>query len=671
MNLSFISKLAWRNIRSNRQLYIPYVVSAALTVAMFMMMASLLDNQFIQERAATLPVLFGLGTIVIGVFSLIFIFYINSFLMKRRKKELGLYNILGLEKKHVNAILGMETFLAGGSSILMGILIGTLFGELSFLFLNYLLNFPEPLEYVHNWTAVFMTIGLFAGIFILTTVYNMVQVTFANPIKLLKGSKEGEKEPKGSWLLFILGLASLFAGYFISLTIQDPITALSQFFIAVLLVIIGTYLLFTVGSTVVLKALKKNKSFYYRPGPFISVSGMLYRMKQHAVGLANITILSVMVIIAVSSTVTLFVGSEQTLDNRFPAENNISFATPPEMTGAELKAETEIDFDEVTAYSEENGWNIENSRSFQYINFFGEFRNQTFIPKKTSFKLEGMVMMIPLEEFNKINNSRYQLKANELLYYTQNTDFSDQTLTIGEEDYQVNPLEDVPEMLEARIQLVDFSIVVLPTMQDIEQARIYYNQLAEENSSEEEGYAVNAWSADYYWDLADTTPEENLQYAAEMSDLNEASEAEAYTLYQSKEVSRQEWYSLNGGFLFLGIFLGGLFTLGALLITYFKQISEGFDDRDRIQIMQKVGLDRETTRKATHSQIVWMFTLPILTAGLHTAFAYPIIHKMLILFGTTSHQTLIICTVGVVAAFALIYYIIYRVTSRVYLNIVE
>lgn len=287
MGTKFSLKLAWRNIQSNKQIYLPYTIAGILTVAMFQMMSSLVGNPYVQERSSMLPQLFGLGTIVVALFSIIFIFYTNSFLMKRRKKEFGLYNVLGLEKKHVRKVLLLENFIISVLSISVGILVGNLFGQLGFLFLNYLLNLPISMDYTLSLQAVSFTIILFIGIFLGTFLYNAIQVTISNPIKLLKSAQEGEREPKSSPILILIGLISLSAGYFISLRIEDPISALIQFFVTVILVIIGTYFLSTAGSIIVLKALKRNKKFYYQPGPFISVSGMLYRMKQHAAGLAT------------------------------------------------------------------------------------------------------------------------------------------------------------------------------------------------------------------------------------------------------------------------------------------------------------------------------------------------------------------------------------------------
>lgn len=583
--------------------------------------------------------------------------------MKRRKKELGLYNVLGLEKKHVRTVLWMESTIIGAFSILVGIIVGNLLGQLGFLFLNYLLNLPVAMEYALNLQSAGITAALFVGIFFVTFLFNAAQVTFANPIKLLKGGKEGEKEPKSSPILFLIGLISLSAGYYISLRIEDPISALLQFFVAVLLVIVGTYYLFTAGSIIILKALKKNKAFYYRPGPFISVSGMLYRMKQHVAGLANITILSTMVLVAVSTTVTLFVGTEETLSNRFPEENNISVRTNYGMTGALL----EENLTDLTAYiaelTEAEGLEVEGTTAYKSLDLFGAFEDNRFIvEERVSGTLPQLLILMPLEDYNRASEQEKTLEEDEIFVRSAGVDLDSGTFELGGRSFEMQELEELPFFLDANVNLVDTLIAVVPNADVVDEIAKFYNP-------EEDEYATN-WTANVFWST-NATEDEKKPYGEMINSHIGDHGLDIGAFYESRSTNRDEWYSMNGGFLFLGLFLGGLFTIGAALITYFKQVSEGFDDRERIQIMQKVGLDKETTRKATRSQIVWMFMLPIFVATMHTAFAFPIIQKMLILFGITSQTLLLTVTIGVVLSFAAIYGIIYLVTSKAYLSIVE
>lgn len=663
MKTSFFSKLAWRNIKSNQKMYVPYSISSILSVALFQIMISLMTNDFIRERSAALPTLFRMGTAVIGIFSVIFIFYINSFLMKRRKKEIGLYSVLGLEKRHVAQILVIENIIVGGLSILMGILVGILFGRLSFLFLNYLLDLPSTLGYSTSLEVTGVTGLLFIGIYTLTMFYNIAQVTFSNPIRLLKGSREGEKEPKSSPLLFLIGFISLGAGYYISLTIDNPISAINQFFIAVLLVMIGTYFLFTSGSIFILKALKRNKSFYYKPGPFIAISGMLYRMKQHAVGLANISILSVMVIIAVSTTITLYAGTEETLNNRFPEENNLSIMTEPDLDVREFKDTIETVQRDISDISTEEGYTVADDYYYRYIDMWGDLDGDqlSFRNFEIGDDMPAMILVMPLEDYNQMADEPQQLEADEMLFHEIGLGDIGDTLTVNNETFQLERTDDLPAVMDTNALFGDALILVSPDTRMIESLIAYHNEKIAD-------YPIS-YSGDYFWSTEEDG--EDAAYANIINDRLLENDYPVGLFYESREGNRAEWYSINGGFLFIGIFLGGLFTIGAVLITYYKQISEGYEDRERIHIMQKVGLDKQTTRQATQSQILWMFSLPILTAALHTAFAYPIVQKLLVIFNITSNTLFMVTTLSVVLIYSFVYWIIYLVTSKMYLKIIE
>lgn len=664
MKTNFFSKLAWRNIQSNRQLYLPYILSSILTVSMFHMMMNLTSNQFVRERTALLSNLIGTGAVVVGIFALIFLFYINSFLIRRRKKEIGLYSVLGLEKRHVAWIMTIETLITGGFSILGGIGVGLLFGQLSFMFLNYLLNFPDTIAYTVSWQAIGITAALFGVIYLLTMIYNIAQVTLADPIGLLKGGKVGEKEPKSSPILFLLGLAALGGGYYISLSISNLLNALTLFLVAVILVIIGTYLLFTAGSIIVLKWLKKKESFYYKPGPFISVSGMLYRMKQHAVGLANISILSVMVIIAVSTTITLFAGAEDTLSNRYPEENNLSIMTDADMSADTLGTLLEELDQDIDEWSAEQGYTVDQSSYYRYISISGAMENNSLVLRSFDDRSGNpmMIEVLPLEDFNQLAGSAVTMGDDELLLHAMGPDINEEEFNMMDRAFDVTLIDDLPDSIDTSYaNLVDTLFIIAPDEQVITEMSESYNEMV--------AYPVS-YSASLFWSTLEEEEGDD-SYAAVVYDFLRDHDYDAGLFYDSREANREEWYSMNGGFLFIGIFLGGLFMIGAVLITYYKQVSEGFDDRERIQIMQKVGLDKETTRKATRSQILWMFTLPILTAVLHTAVAFPLIAQLMSVFSITNNTLFLTTVIGVVSIYAVLYLVIYQVTSRVYLKIVE
>lgn len=651
MNRGFFSTLALRNLKSNKQIYLPYVFASISTVAMFYMMVALMENEFVQTRNASISVMFTVGAVVIGVFSFLFILYTNSFLIKRRKKEIGLYAILGMKKKHVSRILTIESLVTSSFSIIVGLILGHLLGELAFLVLNYALKFGVKMSFPFTLNAVVITIGLFVLIFFVTLIYNITQVTFSNPIQLIKGKQTGEREPKSSIILFILSLLLIGSSYYLSVTIDNPLDAMIYFLLAVLLVIAGTYFLFISGSIFILKALKKNKKLYYRPSPFISISGMLYRMKQNAVGLANITILATMVIIAVATTIAVFIGIQGTLDIRFPYENKITYYTD---------ANLDEEFKEIQKETGKMGLEVTDTEIYTYYDVFPIVEGNELILSETDYSINEIfdATIIVQEDYEKMTNQSIDLDADEILIYDLKDNYDFSTLLIGDATYQIkskieNPIK-MDEMLSPSMILVVESKEVLQSIMD-------YNIKASEIEYDVPMEAMISWNTT-------GTQEQKKSYSEKLTDKLNSREG---SYFDSKELLSDELYDVNGGFLFLGIFLGLLFTFGAALITYFKQVSEGYDDREKFQIMQKVGLDKQTIRKTTRLQIIWMFLLPLVIAVIHVAFAFPIIQKLLLLFNVVNTTLVFWCFAGVIVGYSVIYGIIYQITSKVYYSIVK
>ncbi len=618
---------------------------------MFYMMVALRGNKFIQTRSDTLSLLFALGAIVVGVFSFIFILYTNSFLIKRRKKEIGLYAILGMKKSHVSRILAIESIVTSFFSIAVGLMIGHLLGELAFLVLNYALKFGIEISFPFTIQAMLIAIGLFALIFLTTLVYNITQVTFSNPIQLIKGKQTGEREPKSSLILFILSLLLIGSGYWMSLTIDNPLDAMIYFFLAVLLVIAGTYFLFISGSIFILKKLKKNKQLYYRPSPFISISGMLYRMKQNAVGLANITILATMVIVAVSTTAAIFIGTEDTLTVRLPYENQRTYYEPVDL---------EEQLEAIEKETETNGLKVTGTEMYVYYNLFSIIEDNKIMIGESDFAKEipDTVQLLVKEDYERIADETIQLQSDEVLIFDSKNRFDFSTLLIGDTTYQVEAKIENPLKMD-KSQSPNM-IVVVDSKENLE-------SIIETDFRSRGVELPIVADAVISWDTTGTQ-EQKKDYSDKMA-ANVSDSDNSY--FQSRELMREEWNTMNGGFLFLGIFLGVLFTFGAALITYFKQVSEGYDDREKFQIMQKVGLDKQMIRKTTRLQIVWMFLLPLIIAVTHVTFAFPIIQKLLLLFSVVNTALVFWCFIGVIVGFSVIYWIIYQVTSKVYYSIVE
>lgn len=651
MNRGFFSKLALRNLKSNKQIYLPYIFSSIATVAMFYMMVALMGNEFVQTRNASLPMMFTLGSVVIGVFSFLFILYTNSFLIKRRKKEIGLYAILGMKKKHVSRILTIESLVTSSFSIIVGLILGHLQGELAFLVLNYALKFGVKMSFPFTMNAVMITVGLFILIFLVTLLYNISQVTFSNPIQLIKGKQTGEREPKSSIILFILSLLLIGSGYYLSVTIDNPVDAMIYFLLAVLLVIAGTYFLFISGSIFILKALKKNKKLYYRPSPFISISGMLYRMKQNAAGLANITILATMVIVAVATTLAVFIGIQGTLDIRFPYENIVTYYAD---------ANLEEEFKDIQTETEALGLEVTGTEIYTYYDVFSIVEDNELILGELAYSAKEpfQVKIIVQEDYEKMTNQSIDLESDEILVYDLKGDYDFSTLLIGDVTFQIKSKIENPIKID---KLLNPNMILVVKSKEVLQSIMDYDIQISEIEYELPMDAMISWNTT-------GTQEQKKSYSEKLADKLDKREG---SYFDSKELLSEQLYDVNGGFLFLGIFLGLLFTFGAALITYFKQVSEGYDDREKFQIMQKVGLDKQTIRKTTRLQIIWMFLLPLVVAVIHVAFAFPIIQKLLLLFSVVNTTLVFWCFAGVIVGYSVIYGIIYQVTSKVYYSIVK
>ncbi|MGD9474779.1 MAG: FtsX-like permease family protein [Eubacteriaceae bacterium] len=658
MNNNFYLKLAANNIRKNADTYIPYILAAMGSMVAFYMMIAFNGNKGLDQMpgSESLKSIFFLGTIIIGIFSVIFLFYTNSFLIKRRKKELGLYSVLGLGKKHVAFVLMTETIIVALISIVAGLLTGLLLGKVLFLILLKLLNFTTPLAFYISKEGVILTTAFFTLIFLLTLLYNLFQVRLANPIELLQGSNVGEKEPKASWLLTLVGLLSLAGGYILALTVESPIEAIGTFFVAVLLVIIGTYCLFTSGSIVFLKKLKQNKNYYYQPRNFISVSGMIYRMKQNAVGLASICILSTMVLVTISTTVALYSGQESIMKNMFPFDvmiasdaNQVNRDIIDEAIDEQLNLndvviddEKSFDYAELTAFRDGDSYSPDEIR--QQVNSTDYYTSVTDL------------VILTVADFNRINNSNYQLDNNQVLVFSQKDNYPEQRMVFGD------------TVLQVKENLTTFPIA---EKQASSPGDSYFLVVGDETVMRQIFSQMTGQEELSYGDFFNLTGSEDSRLAFANGLYSTLEQSASLFSVNSADRYRDEWYSIFGGFLFLGIFMGSLFLMATVLIIYFKQLSEGYEDRKRFEIMQNVGLDQREVKKTINKQILIVFFLPLLTAVVHTLFAFPVLVKMLQAFRLDDWQLFLACTAVTMVAFALIYAFVYKMTAKVYYRLVK
>ena len=642
MNNFIYEKLAVTNLKNNRKTYVPYIFTGVLTVMMFYIIDALSRGKGITQD--TLKICLQYATGVIVVFAVIFLFYTNSFLIKRRKKEIGVYNILGMGKRHIARMMAVETILTAGISILGGLVFGIIFGKLMYLLLLKILHNSVDMQFSVNGTAIVQTVILFAGIFLLTYLYNILQIQLVNPVELLHGGNQGEKEPKSRWLLVIVGVAALGNGYWIALTTEAPLEALLKFFVAVVCVIIGTYALFIAGSIVVLKILRKNKAYYYNPKHFTSVSGMIYRMKQNGAGLANICVLSTMVLVMVSTTVSLYAGMEDILDSRFPRD--VSIVCNEADTNKEETLQRLI-----KEQCEKAGVKITDRVRYRYGSMNAVLKGnnlekvEQYYPDNHFYYVE----MITQEEYNRIEKKNVSLKEQEILTYTTNGKCGKKQINIAGQNYQVKKeLSEMTSQPKSTAEMYKTLYIVFANAEQIERIESFsyadkFNLKGDDGKQKE---ALEQIQNEFYEKFPDGTME-------------------------SRMLSRSFFYELYGGLFFIGIYLGSMFVMATVLIIYYKQISEGYDDRERYQIMQKVGMSKKEVKRSIRSQVLSVFFLPLIVAVIHVAVAFKVMTKILGVLNLTNVSLFAVCTIITIAVFAVFYIIVYSITAKEYYRIVN
>lgn len=642
MNNFIYEKLAVTNLKNNRKTYVPYIFTGVLTVMMFYIIDALSRGKGITQD--TLKICLQYATGVIVVFAVIFLFYTNSFLIKRRKKEIGVYNILGMGKRHIARMMAVETILTAGISILGGLVFGIIFGKLMYLLLLKILHNSVDMQFSVNGTAIVQTVILFAGIFLLTYLYNILQIQLVNPVELLHGGNQGEKEPKSRWLLVIVGVAALGNGYWIALTTEAPLEALLKFFVAVVCVIIGTYALFIAGSIVVLKILRKNKAYYYNPKHFTSVSGMIYRMKQNGAGLANICVLSTMVLVMVSTTVSLYAGMEDILDSRFPRD--VSIVCNEADTNKEETLQRLI-----KEQCEKAGVKITDRVRYRYGSMNAVLKGDKlenvdqYYPDNHFYYVEMMTQ----DEYNRIEKRNVSLEEQEILTYTSNGKCGKKEINIAGRNYQVKKeLSEMTSQPKSTAEMYKTLYIVFANAEQIER--------------------IEPFS---YADKFNLKGDDGKQKEALEQIQNEFYEKIPDGMMESRMLSRSSFYELYGRLFFIGIYLGSMFIMATVLIIYYKQISEGYDDRERYQIMQKVGMSKKEVKRSIRSQVLSVFFLPLVVAVIHVAVAFKVMTKILGVLNLTNVSLFAVCTIITIAVFAVFYIIVYSITAKEYYRIVN
>ena len=670
----FYSKFALNNLVKNKRFIVPYVLSAIFTIMSFYIFSSLAFgdnlNKLPNGIEATKQVL-SLGIIVIAIFSTIFLFYTYSFLVKRRVKEFGLYSVLGMTKKQIAKILVLETIFIAVTTIVLGIGLGIIFDKLMLLVLLKLFSAGVSFGFSITPIAIVFSVLLFGGIYFLLLLYTVIKIARLRIVALLKDENKGEKEPKSRWILAIIGLALIGYGYYTAQTVQNPIKALLVFFYAVIAVIIGTYLVFMAVSITVLKIMKNNKNFYYKPKNFISVSGLLYRMKRNAVGLANICILSTMVLVTMGSTSALYAGMEKSYNERFPRQLMIAGY---HSTSDKLK---EIE-NNVKVAAKEAGTEVQDLVSYNSVPMIGRLIDDKFnFEANLGVDLANvkMIVVLQLKDYNKFANKNKTLESNEIfLHVDKKGEYNNNTISLNGLEYKVKEkLVEFPGTIGSdSANIIDTYYVIVKDNKEAEKiaAKLEekYSELNKQDAAKRGiSIATGAPTVQNYiaFNIKDTDRE------AKVIESFKKLEKQSGIEIEGKEENKLTFRGVFASFLFIGVFISFIFVISQVVIMYYKQISEGYEDKGNFEIMRKVGITDKQIKQSIRSQVLLIFFSPLIIATLHTIVAYPFIEKILRLFLITDNSIFLQALAVTIVVFAIFYLIVYAITSKIYYRIIK
>ncbi len=681
-NALMYPRLAAQSLRKNGRFYLPYLLTCIFTAAMFYILLYLGHNEGLHNMRGTIVVesMMFIGAIVVALFSTVVLLYANGFLMKRRQKELGLYNILGMNKRNIGCIMLWETIYSLLIMIVVGLAVGILLSKLILLMLCAILKYDAQFGFGISDYGVSGTAIMSGVILLLSLLNNLWRVGKSKPIELLRSGNIAEREPQTKWLIAIIGVIALGAGYLIANQAMSPITALEKFFPAVILVMVGTYCLFSAGSIAVLKALRRKKNYYYKTQHFITVSGMLHRMNRNAIGLGSICILCTMVLVTVSATLSLYLGSENSLSKRYPREVILTYADGDE--NAQKRMMTAIEQE-----TSKLGASVEDLTVSHSMEFSAVSRDGVVTRRESGYSagdLESVIIYaIPLSEYMRDTGKTVQLAHGEVLMQTlMGVHQIGDTLTVLGSEYKLKKIDDFPVQGYISAFVAQMYLLVVPD---------------EEMTALRARYAEQPTNSAYYpfegqIDLTvgfntDVEGEEQIALMTAVFDsVNALAGDEAYNTridsnndtVRSARISIEcradgeyEFNAMYGGFFFIGIFLGLLFLAATVLIIYYKQVSEGYEDAGRFKIMQQVGMDESVVRKSVKSQVLTVFFLPLVMAGVHIVAAFYLIQQILAIFSLFNSQLFMLCGLGTFLLFAAVYALIFTVTAKSYYKIVR
>lgn len=670
------ARLAWTGMRKNRRLYLPYLLSCAGMVLMFYILMGLSGSPVLEHMSGggSSTIILRLGTVVIAVFALIFLFYTHSFLIRRREREFGLYNVLGMGKGNIARILLWETVITYGLTTGTGLLLGMVLYKLAELGMVRLLQVPVTYTLTVSVSSLLAAAALFAAIHTLILLNGLRQLHGVSAVGLLRSESVGEKPPKAQWVLTAAGAVLLAGAYWLAVSIREPLAALTWFFAAVIMVIIATYLLFISGSVTLCRGLQRNKKYYYRPQHFVSVSSMAYRMKRNGAGLASVCILATMVLVMLSSTTSLYFGAEDSLMARYPRELSISYG----VEDVEYLSDSSVKElrEEILAVLEKENCTPQNVQDWRSLRIYGYLNStradfeRTDEESQTIYRPDGEIynfVFVSALDYNALTGENVTLDPGEAaVYTTRGSRFSGKEVDFGYGlRYDVAGYLDTPlENGSIAMDIAPTLVLVVPDLTEAEHGLAALGQ-----------YPACRWNYGFDTGLPAEKQAEisNSLYDANIGmhdDYTEAHGIRTRTI-ECRTMNEADFFGTYGGLFCLGIILSVEFLFAAVLIIYYKQISEGYEDQSRFGIMQKVGMTKTEIRRSINSQLLTVFYLPLVMAGLHLAFAFPMIRRLLLLFNLNNVGLFALTTVISFVMFGVLYALIYRITGNVYYRIVS
>ena len=676
MKKFFYPRLAFDGIRKNKRLYLPYILTQIGMIMMYYIVIFLRYGESLKGTfgEGTVSIVLMLGGWVIAIFACIFLFYTNSFLIRRRKKEFGLYNILGMDKKNISILLFWESLITSAISLFCGLVLGVALSKLAELGLVKAIGGTD-ISYVFHVspTAILLTVGVFAVIFLLLFINSVRQIMGASAVTLIRSENLGEKPPKANPLLGIIGAALLIGAYITAVVITEPLSAILVFFIAVIMVIIGTYLLMIFGSVLLCRFLQKRKNYYYKPNHFISVSSMTYRMKRNGAGLASVCVLATMVLVMISSTTCLLFGTEDSVNTRYPRDIVLStgFDTIDGLDDSNLE-KVAAGVDSLAASHKANASNFASYRSVATVGTISDggklIAGGTGVTIGSNSNAYICFDVVPIEDYNAVMGTNETLAPDEVIVYGYRMKYKYDTVTLGDgKTYKVKKTAD--SFLIDGDSAVNIASSIYIFVPDFKSAATDFAKPENHNGVRTVNYK--------YFRFFDT----DLDTAGERALCNDYIDATkpAMSSYgnmitfsiDSGNVGKDDYYSAFGSLFYLGVMLSVVFIFAAVLIIYYKQVSEGYEDQSRFEIMQKVGMTKKEIRKSINSQLLTVFFLPLAGAGLHMIFASIIIRRILLTFNFNNPVLFAVTTLVCFVVFALFYTLIYRVTSNAYYKIVS